>query len=84
MNRLRTLARLEAKHDVQQARHRKEFLNEYVRELRVVLLELDERDARYLAETGREWESPPQTPEQDEHFRLTLELIDEWKATQKR
>ena len=80
MNRVKTLARLEEKH----ARTRAAFLAEYVAGLRISLVEERGRRARYLEDHGREWQPPPKTPEQAERFRLTKELLLEWRATQKR
>ena len=78
MNRLSKLAALEAKRMAQ----RPAFVRECIRELRAALIEADERDARYLEETGRPWEPPPLTPEQREGVAFIEEIVAEWQANQ--
>ncbi len=80
MNRLGKLMMLESRH----AARRAAFVREYIRELRTELLEVEERRACYFEETGRQWEAPPPTAEQEEGLRFIEELVAEWQATQRR
>lgn len=79
MRRIKQIEMLEAR----RAACRPAFVEACINELRAALLEAEERDARYLEETGRQWEPPPPTPQQVEGVRLIEEIVAEWHAKQR-